>query len=80
MKYLVIELQTAVDGTVANLVNQFDDRLQAESAYHTILAAAAVSSLPIHAAVMLTNDGTSINSAYYVHEQPAPEPNSESEG
>ena len=77
MKYIVMELQTAADGTVANLVSQFDDRLAAESTYHSILAAAAVSQLPIHAAMIFTNDGTMVMSSYYVHEQPEPEPEPE---
>lgn len=74
MKYIVMELQTSSDGTVANLVWQFDDRLAAESKYHSILAAAAISQLPIHASMIFTNDGTMVMSAYYVHEQPEPEP------
>lgn len=56
MKYLVIELQSN-NGSVANIVTDFPDRLQAESKYHTILAAAAVSAVPVHSAVLMTDEG-----------------------
>lgn len=65
--YIVIELQTNADGTVANLVYQFSSRDEAESKFHSILAAAAISALPVHAAVMLTNAGVMIKSEYYRH-------------
>lgn len=65
--YIVIELQTNADGTVGNLVYQYASRDEAESKFHYILAAAAVSTLPVHAAVMLTNAGTMVKSEYYRH-------------
>ena len=67
MKYLVIEIQTAQDGTVSNLVSAYDTRNEAESAYHTVLAAAAVSELPCHAAVLMTNEGFVLDSKCYRH-------------
>ena len=79
MKYLVTEIQTMADGQVANLTSVFDDRMQAESSYHSILAAAAISQLPLHACMMYTNDGYLVMSANYVHEQPSPEPGPEPE-
>ena len=68
MKYLVIEIQTAQDGTVSNLVSAYDTRNEAESAYHTVLAAAAVSELPCHAAVLMTNEGFVLDSKCDRHE------------
>lgn len=68
MAFVVIELQTNADGTVGNIVTAFTDRGQAEQKYHTILAAAAVSSLPKHAAVILSNDGHSLMYQCYRHE------------
>lgn len=65
--YIVIELQTNADNAVANLVYQYASRDEAESKFHSILASAAVSSLPVHAAVMLTNAGTMVKSEYYRH-------------
>ena len=79
MKYLVTEIQTMADGQVANLTSVFDDRMQAESSYHSILAAAAISQLPLHACMLFTNDGYLIMNANYTHEQPSPEPGPEPE-
>lgn len=68
MKYIVIELQTDDDGTVGNLVYAYDERDNAESKYHAVLSAAAVSALPAHAAVMLSSDGAFIDAKCYRHE------------
>ena len=72
MKYLVIELQTDAQGHVGNIITAFDTKLEAEAKYHTVLAAAAASSVLRHGAVMLTNTGTFIASECFSH--PAPEP------
>ena len=40
--YIVIELQTAKSGAVANLVTQHASEAEAQSKYHSILAAAAI--------------------------------------
>ena len=66
--FIVIELQTINDSQVANIVNVYTEQKVAEQKYHTILAAAAVSSLPCHAAVMLDEKGRMIKSEYYTHE------------
>lgn len=71
--YIVIELQTNADGTVGNLVYQYNNRDDAESKFHSILAAAAISALPVHAAVMLTNAGTMVKSEFYRHGEEAEE-------
>ena len=73
MTYIVIELQTNSDGTVGNLVYAFTNRNEAEQKYHLVLASAAVSQLPAHAAVLLTNDGRTIASQCYRHEEPVEE-------
>lgn len=67
-KFIVVELQTMQDGTVANIVTAYDNQNAAESAYHTILAAAAISTLPCHAAVILSEEGFPIAHACYKHE------------
>ena len=66
MKYVVIELQDN-GSSVANLVTAFDDVYQAEQKYHQVLAAAAVSSLPCHSAVMVNSEGMYIKSESYKH-------------
>lgn len=66
-KYVVIEIQTNQDGTVGTLVTAYDDSLHAESAYHSVLASAALSSLPRHAATLLTTEGSFIDARCYEH-------------
>lgn len=66
--YIVIEIQTNADGTVSTIVTQWNDRNQAESKFHNILAYAAASELPVHSAVILTNDGLLLKNESYTHE------------
>ncbi len=66
-KYVVVEIQTNSDGTIGNLVTAYDSRFAAESAFHGILAAAAISDKPVHAAVLLTNEGVLRNAESYKH-------------
>lgn len=63
--YIVIELQTNEE--TATIVNAYEDKELAEQRYHSILAAAAVSAVRIHAAVMLSAEGYYIKSEYYTH-------------
>lgn len=79
MKFIVLEMQTNTDGTVAMLNYQFDTRNEAESKYHYILSYAAVSTLPCYAAAILTNTGEIIQSEFYQHIEPSPEPEPEPE-
>lgn len=64
-KYIVIELQTNADGTVGNLVYSYDSQNNAESKYHSVLASAAISALPKHAAVLMTSEGYLLESKCY---------------
>ena len=65
--YIVIEIQKMSDTQIATLVDSYEDLNQAENKFHTILAAAAVSSLPMHSASMLTEDGLEIKHESYEH-------------
>lgn len=67
MTYLVIELQTT-NGVTSHLAWSYDNIEQAESKYHAILSAAAISTIPIHAAAILNQEGNSLKSWYYMHE------------
>ena len=67
MKYILIELQTNRDGTVGNIVTAYDELPQAESAWHSVLAAAAISTLPVHAAVLVNSLGEVVESRCYTH-------------
>ena len=55
--FIVTEIQTYTDGTVGTIVNSYESQQQAESRYHTVLAAAAVSNLPKHAVILFTEEG-----------------------
>lgn len=66
-KFVVVELQTMQDGTVANITTAYETQNAAESAYHSILAAAAISSLPCHSAIVISSEGFPIMHACYHH-------------
>lgn len=69
MKYIVIELQTTNNNT-ANIVTTYDAREQAESAYYAVLSAAAISSIPVHSVILITEEGYPLMNGHYIHEQP----------
>lgn len=71
--YIVFEIQTYLDGTTGTLVNTFTDRASAESKYHLVLSAAAVSQVPLHSCVLMTNEGFTLESKAYKHTIPTPE-------
>lgn len=48
-------------------------RLKAESKYHEVLAAAAISELPQHSATLLTSDGRAVMNQVYRHDAVQPE-------
>lgn len=67
---IVCELQTTAETTAA--INfAFADRLQAEQKYHEVLSFAAVSTVPVHSAVMFNEEGVLIKRESYHHETEA---------
>lgn len=66
--FIVLEIQTNANGKVGTIISSYEERGQAESKYHAILSAAAVSSLPCHAAVLLTEQGLMLANGFYEHE------------
>ena len=52
-EYIVIEMQTNDKGETGVIPLAYEDLNLARQKYHTILAAAAVSALPVHGAVIL---------------------------
>lgn len=62
--YLVIELQTS-NGQISTLNYQFDDIRLAEQKYYLILSAAAVSTIDVHAAMIVDSKGTVLKNEYY---------------
>ena len=71
--FIVMEIQTS--DTVATIVNNYEDRPQAESRYHQILSAAAISEVPKHGAVMLTDEGERLKNECYIHITPEEDEN-----
>lgn len=64
--YLVVELQTTGNQT-ANIATAYESREQADSKFHTILASAAISQVPVHAAVILDEHGDILANGSYEH-------------
>lgn len=65
--YIVIELQKNAKGEVSNLVTAFPSLLEAESQYHSILAAAAISKIPVHSAIIVSEEGFPVAHQCYKH-------------
>ncbi len=57
-RFVVVEIQVYHDGTISHLATSHSDRGEAYQKYHTVLAAAAVSDLPCHSAVIVDASGT----------------------
>ena len=67
--YLVVEMQKQTDGSMAHIETAFTDRNTAEQKYHEVLSYAAVSTIPIHTAVILSDEGNLIKKETYRHEE-----------
>lgn len=66
MKYLVIEIQKYGDDTVAvPPIATYDSFFEALSRYHTILAAAAISDVPVHTCCIINEVGQEIRMDSY---------------
>ncbi len=65
--FIVIEIQTNADGTIGTLVTPCKTEAEANHKYHEILAAASISQIPKHSAVMLTDEGDFEKSEKYIH-------------
>ena len=69
MAFLVVELQQNSTGGLTYLATSENNRDKAESKYHEILQFAAVSTIPVHSAVLLSEEGFLIKRECYKHEQ-----------
>lgn len=63
-----MEVQVFPAGNMSTPCYAYENLNSAESKYHAILSSAAVSSLPIHTAFMLTDTGQVLKSQSYKHE------------
>lgn len=68
MKIVVTEIQKFADGGMSTPSYAFDSQQSAEAKYHSILAGAAVSALPVHAAIMFSEEGFPLKYECYKHE------------
>ena len=72
-QYYVFEIQEITEGSYSYLIHSATDddpaiaRLKGESTYHSVLASAAISSIPSHTAVLLNAEGVLIMSQCYKH-------------
>ena len=67
MNYIVIEMQTNGQTTAIVPPVTYSDRNAAEAAFHTALAAAAISAVEVHSVAMLTEDGRVVRTECYRH-------------
>lgn len=78
-QFYIVEIQEYASGEFGHLVHfAYDEdpvkaRLKAESKYHEVLAAAAVSELPCHSAILFDTRGFPQMNYSYEHRQPEPE-------
>lgn len=72
--YVAIELKLKADGSLEVSTYKKDTREEAEKSFHSILAVAAVSTHPIHSAVIMNPEGVTLKRETYKHEVPEPEP------
>ena len=64
--YLVLELQKNGE-QIASIITKHNSIRDAESKFYTVLAAAAVSTVPLHSASLLTERGELIKNESYEH-------------
>ena len=76
--FIVIELQTS-GGQTANIVQTKNTEAEAMSAYHSILAAAAISSVEYHTALVVDPKGQYLARECYEHIVPPAESQGEGE-
>ena len=65
--YIVIELQKDAKGVVSNIVTSYENLAEAESKYYSILASAAVSKVPVHSAIIVSEEGFPVKHQCYKH-------------
>jgi len=84
-QYYVVEIQQYANGEYGHLVHfAYDEndntaRLKCESKFYEVLAAAAVSELPKHSAIMFDSSGVPQMHKCYEHVKPEPVTESEAE-
>jgi hypothetical protein len=65
--YIVIELQKNAEGVVSNIVTSYENLAEAESKYYSVLSAAAISKVPVHSAIIVSEEGFPVKNQCYKH-------------
>lgn len=65
--YIVIELQKNAEGVVSNLVTSHNSLADAESKFYSILASAAINEIPVHSAIIVSEEGFPVRHQCYKH-------------
>lgn len=66
--FIVIELQKNDEGVVSNIVTDHSTLAAAESKYYSVLANAAISDVPVHSAIIVSEEGFPVKHQCYKHE------------
>ena len=66
--YIVVELQKNAEGVVSNIVTRHETLAEAESKYYSVLATAAVSEIPVHSAIIVSEEGFPVRHECYKHQ------------
>lgn len=66
--FIVIELQKNADGVVSNIVTSYPTLAAAESKYYSVLASAAIGDVPVHSAIIVSEEGFPVKHQCYKHE------------
>ena len=66
--YIIHEIQTNETSALLPPL-AYEDRNEAEAAYHSKLASAAISSVKIHTVVMMDEYGVVLKNEFYKHEE-----------
>jgi len=65
--YIVMELQKNPEGAVSNIVTDHKTLAEAESKFYSVLASAAVSTVPVHSAILVSEEGFPVKHQCYKH-------------
>ena len=66
--FAVIEIQKN-GSTATPITSLFEDKEEAYSSYHTILAAASISEVDEHSAILVSEEGNYVLHEKFVHEE-----------
>lgn len=65
--YIVIEMQKNADGVMSDITTSFNTLSEAYNKYYSILAFAAISELPVHSAMIVSEECFVVESKCFKH-------------